>query len=246
MSDAHASKNKKEKAAPAAAIEVATNTAEHRSKYKGGSLSEILWDALIIDIVVLKGVPFLWEVAKRFLDRNADHHIQKPSNLRIFAEAMNKLRIEDQAAYDTLEHFMRAPDGLNSDPKDLEDFQLRSAEIGGVELEPTVLFLKRVAEPSRHGERKTFLERYGIIGSRAVDAHEKVMNFITDTKSAVLKAGARGMIGGAAVGATSLNWLNQQLNSIAPASKDNAETASSQFRDSARQRYQNRKAARRR
>lgn len=100
-----------------------------------------------------------------------------PKHLVSFGEAFTKLRTVDPLAYDIIDDFMR--DNL-TDTTDRNDFQVRSAKMGGDDVDVTVEFLRLVAAEqdktargNHHAARRELLDTLGLIGERAIDPMER-------------------------------------------------------------------------
>jgi hypothetical protein len=94
----------------------------------------------------------------------------RPKHLITFGEALTKLKAVAEYAYDVINDFMRV--SLTKDA-DRNDFQVRTAKMGGDNIDVTVAFLQLVAAEPDHESRKNFLESLGIIGERAIDPIER-------------------------------------------------------------------------
>jgi hypothetical protein len=94
----------------------------------------------------------------------------KPKHFVSFGEALAKLKEKDDHDYEVIKDFMLV--GITTDT-DRDDFQVRTAKMGGDNVDVTVGFLQLVAEEPDHKSRKEFLESMGIIGERAIDPIER-------------------------------------------------------------------------
>ncbi len=95
----------------------------------------------------------------------------RPKHLVSFGEAFTRLRTADPLAYDIIDDFMR--DELKS-TEDRNDFQVRSAKMGGDDVDVTVDFLRLLASRPDHADRRELLDTLGLIGERAIDPMERV------------------------------------------------------------------------
>ncbi len=106
-----------------------------------------------------------------FVAKKAERVGERPKHLVNFGEALTKLHAVDQRAYDVIRDFMAVE--LTADA-DRNDFQVRTAKMGGDDPDVTVAFLLLVAAEPDHQSRKEFLDEMGVIGERAIDPLERV------------------------------------------------------------------------
>ena len=103
------------------------------------------------------------------------HRIEnRHEHLISFGEALVALQRDYQHDYDVIRDFMKV--SLTEDA-DRNDFQVRTARMGGDKVEITVAFLRLVAAEPDHASRKEFLEVMGLIGERAMDPLERTWRF---------------------------------------------------------------------
>ncbi|HEX9503057.1 MAG TPA: hypothetical protein VF974_01910 [Patescibacteria group bacterium] len=132
------------------------------------------WQAILWDLVIAHGLPYVWRLGQAILTHKVRKEVAKPEHLISFGEAMTALKAQDENAYDKINDFMRV---RLTETKDREDFQIRSARMGGSNVQVTVDFLKLVAALPDHDARYEFLEMYGYVGERAADMTERMLGW---------------------------------------------------------------------
>ncbi|MBX4191326.1 MAG: hypothetical protein KW804_00815 [Candidatus Doudnabacteria bacterium] len=112
----------------------------------------------------------LIEGAVHLVTKKTERIQDRPKHIISFGEAFTKLKEVDEHAYQVIRDFLHVYLRENADRN---DFQVRTALMGGDNVQVTVAFLQLVAEEPDHKSRKDFLDEMGIIGERAIDPIER-------------------------------------------------------------------------
>ncbi len=104
------------------------------------------------------------------LENRAKKTAERPAHLVTFGEVMTKLAAIDLYSFEVIKDFMAVE--LTAE-HDRDDFQVRTAKMGGENADPSVAFLQLVAAEPNHAARREFLDAMGLIGERAIDPLER-------------------------------------------------------------------------